>query len=450
MRLRSWLRGGLYASIAAVPTSDLQVTVVGVGADGWAGLTPAARAVIGSADVVLGGPRQLGLLPAGTGQIHQPWPSPLSAALPDFLTQYAGRRVVALASGDPMLSGIGTTLVDVLGADRVTVLPQLSSVTLARARLGWSAESTAVVSVVGRDVHTVLRELAPGRRVLVLSSDEKTPATLAELLVARGYGASRFIVLGNLGCDSETIAESTAGDFPGDAPRLNVVALQLDGPLLAGWAAGLPDEVFEHDGQLTKRDLRAAALARLLPAPGQLLWDVGAGAGSVGIEWMRAHPTCRAVAVEADPRRAERIARNARTLGVPALQVVCGTAPESLRDLASPDAVFVGGGASRPGVVQRCLDALRSGGRLVVHGVTVQTEGLLAAAYAEHGGELIRIHVEHAAPIGSFTGWTPARAVTQWSWTKWPVDRAAGRTSGSPPPADRHPGLDPPGSPRPG
>lgn len=408
---------GLYASIAAVPTSDLRVTVVGVGAGGWDGLTPAAQAAVDAAEIVLGGPRQLGLLPAADGQIHQPWPSPLSAALPDLLTRLAGRRVVALASGDPMRSGIGTTLVDLLGADRVTVIPHLSSVTLARARLGWSAESTAVVSVVGRDVHAVLRQLAPGRRVVVLSSDEKTPAAVADLLTARGYGASRFVVLGDLGSDLETVHDSTADRFAGQAPRLNVIALQLDGPLLGGWAAGLPDDAFEHDGQLTKRDLRAAALARLLPAPGQLLWDVGAGAGSVGIEWMRAHPTCRTVAVEADPQRAERIVRNARSLGVPALRVVCAAAPEALSDLATPDAVFIGGGASRPGVLQRCLDALPDGGRIVAHAVTVETEAVLVAAYAEHGGELTRIHVEQAEPVGSFTGWTPSRAVTQWAFT---------------------------------
>jgi precorrin-6B C5,15-methyltransferase / cobalt-precorrin-6B C5,C15-methyltransferase len=403
-----------------VSTSDLRVTVVGVGADGWDGLTPAARAIIGSAEVVLGGPRQLSLLPVADGQVHQPWPSPLSGALQDLLTQFAGRQVVALASGDPMLSGIGTILVDILGADRVAVIPYLSSVTLARARLGWSAESTGVVSVVGRDVHAALRELAPGRRVLVLSSDEKTPAALADLLVARGYGSSRFVVLGDLGGDNETVDETTAGQFSGVSPRLNIVALQLNGPLLAGWATGLPDDAFEHDGQLTKRDLRAAALARLLPAPGQLLWDVGAGAGSVSIEWMRAHPTCRAVALEADSARAERIGRNARSLGVPALHVVCATVPEALSDLATPDAVFVGGGASRPGVLQRCLDALRGGGRIVVHGVTVETEAVLAAAYAQHGGELTRMRVEHAEQVGSFTGWTPARTVTQWAFTKPP------------------------------
>lgn len=403
-----------------MPTPELRLAVVGVGADGWDGLTAAIQAVILSAEVVLGGPRQLALLPAADSQTRQAWPSPLSPALPELLHELEGRRVVALASGDPMLSGIGTTLVGILGAERVTVMPHVSSVTLARSRLGWSAESTAVVSVVGRDVHAVLRELAPGRRVLVLSSDQDTPATIAGLLAARGYGASRFVVLGDLGSDDETVVETTAGRFSGAAPRLNIVALQLTGPLLAGWVAGLPDDAFEHDGQLTKRDLRAAALARLLPAPGQLLWDVGAGAGSVGIEWMRSHPACRAVAVEADAGRAERIARNAKALGVPALQVIQGSAPDALDDLSAPDAVFIGGGATRSGVLQRCLDALRGGGRIVVHGVTVQTEALLAAAYDEHGGELTRIHVEHAAPVGSFTGWTPSRAVTQWAFTTLP------------------------------
>jgi precorrin-6Y C5,15-methyltransferase (decarboxylating) len=184
------------------------------------------------------------------------------------------------------------------------------------------------------------------------------------------------------------------------------------------WAPGLPDAAYEHDGQLTKRDLRASALARLAPAPGQLLWDVGAGAGSVGIEWLRAHPTCRAVAVESHPDRAERIGRNASALGVPQLQVVAGRAPAVLADLPSPDAVFIGGGASRPGVLDSCRTALQRGGRLVVHAVTLETERLLVDAHARHGGDLTRILVEHAEPVGTFTGWTPARAVTQWSWEK--------------------------------
>lgn len=388
---------------------------MGIGADGWAGLGGPVRGTVLAADVVLGAPRQLDLLPEADGQRRLKWPVPLHAGLPALFEELAGQRIVALASGDPLLSGIGSTLIALLGTERVTVVPATSSVTLARARLGWPVESAAMISVVGRDVHAVLRELAPNRRVLVLSSDERTPGQLAALLSDRGYGASRMVVLGDLGGAAESMLDTTAAAFQGPAPRLNIVALELAGPPAYGWVSGLPDQAYEHDGQLTKRDLRAAALARLAPAPGQLLWDVGAGAGSVGIEWMRAHPTCRAVAVEVNDARAQRISENARNLGVPALQVVRGAAPQVLVDLPTPDAVFIGGGLSRPGVLTACLAALAPGGRVVAHGVTLETETLLLEAYREHGGELTRIQVEHAAPLGSFTGWTPGRAVTQWA-----------------------------------
>jgi precorrin-6Y C5,15-methyltransferase (decarboxylating) len=222
-------------------------------------------------------------------------------------------------------------------------------------------------------------------------------------------------VLADLGAADERRIDGTAAGWSADVPALNVVAVELDGPALGAWVAGLPDEAYDHDGQLTKRDLRASALARLQPQPGQLLWDVGAGAGSVGIEWLRAHPTCRAVAIERDPDRAARVAGNAARLGVPSLEVVTGAAPDCLASLPTPDAIFVGGGATRPGLLDRCLAALGTGGRLVVHGVTLETEALLARMHADHGGELTRISVEQAAPIGSFTGWTPSRAVTQWA-----------------------------------
>ncbi|MFL0179959.1 precorrin-6y C5,15-methyltransferase (decarboxylating) subunit CbiE [Mycobacterium sp. SMC-15] len=399
----------------AQPSPAERIAVVGIGADGWAGLGGPVRETVLAADVVLGAPRQLDLLPEADGQRRLKWPAPLHAGLPALFEELAGQRIVALASGDPLLSGIGSTLIALLGTERVTVVPAISSVTLARARLGWPVESAAVVSVVGRDVHAVLRELASNRRVLVLSSDERTPGQLAALLSERGYGASRMVVLGDLGGAAESMLDTTAAAFQGPAPRLNIVALELAGPSAYGWVSGLPDQAYEHDGQLTKRDLRAAALARLAPAPGQLLWDVGAGAGSVGIEWMRAHPACRAIAVEANDTRAQRISYNARNLGVPALQVVRGAAPQVLADLPTPDAVFIGGGLSRPGVLTACLAALAPGGRMVAHGVTLETETLLLEAYREHGGELTRIHVEHAAPLGSLTGWTPGRAVTQWA-----------------------------------
>lgn len=400
------------------------ITVIGIGAEGWAGVPEGLRRQIAAADVVFGGERHLGLLPAASAQTQVPWPSPLREGLPALLEEHAGRTVVALASGDPLVSGIATTLIDLLGAEGVRIVPAVSSVALAAARLGWASDTYAVVSAVARDPRRVVRELAPGRRVIVLSSDATTPGDLAALLAMAGWGASRLTVFGDLGAEEETRVEGGAGEWLDDAPsfpQLNVIALEAapDGVQhLATWASGLPDEAFEHDGQLTKRDLRASALARLAPRPAALLWDIGAGAGSVGIEWMRAHPSCRTVAVEGDPARSARIRRNAGRLGVPDLHVVTGRAPEALATLAAPDAVFVGGGAGVPGVLETCLDALAGGGRLVVHGVSIETEALLAAAHAEHGGELTRHLVETAAPLGRMRGFAPARAVTQWAWTK--------------------------------
>lgn len=393
-----------------------EVVVVGIGADGWVSLPASSRSLVLEAAALWGGSRHLALVPSVPGQTRVPWPSPLSAGLPSLLSEYAGRPVVALASGDPLVSGIASTLLD-LGAP-VRVVPAVSSVALARARMEWSFESCAVVTVVGRSVSRVLRECAPGRRVLVLSSDASTPAALAELLTSAGWGASRLTVLGDLGSSSESSVSGVASSWSESSPALNVIAVEVVGNGLASWAPGLPDDAFENDGQLTKRDLRASALARLMPAPGQLLWDVGAGAGSVGIEWMRAHPSCRTIAIESDPERAARIARNAHALGVPDLQVVEGRAPAALSGLEAPDAIFIGGGATREGVLDACLAALKPDSRVVVHGVTLETETLLAKAYADHGGELTRIGVETAAPVGTFTGWTPARTVSQWVWGK--------------------------------
>jgi precorrin-6Y C5,15-methyltransferase (decarboxylating) len=255
--------------------------------------------------------------------------------------------------------------------------------------------------------------------VLVLSADGSVPAQVAWALIEAGYGDSTMTVLADLGSSDESRVDGVAATWgEGPGPALNIVAITCVGGAVLGWTSGVPDDAFDHDGQITKRDVRASALARLAPVPGQLLWDVGAGAGSIAIEWMRAHPSCRAIAVEAREDRVKRIATNAAALGVPSLGVVEGHAPEALTDLEAPDAIFVGGGASDPGLLDACWDALSAGGRLVVHGVTLETERLISERYAEHGGELTRLHVEHAAPIGSYTGWTPSRAITQWSVTK--------------------------------
>ena len=391
------------------------ITVIGIAADGWAGLSEAAREHVLGAEVLLGGARHLTLVPPVPGQERRPWPRPLSD-LPALLQEHDGRRVVALASGDPFVSGIGTVLA---GLTEVHVLPAVSSVALARSRMRWSAESSEVVTLVGRDTDALRRELAPGRRLLVLSSDESTPAAVAGLLREEGWASSRMTVLGDLGSADERRLEGTAAElWRGAVPRLHVLALEVVGEPtpVTTWVAGLPDDAYEHDGQLTKRDARASALSRLAPRPGALLWDVGAGAGSIGIEWLRAHALTEAVAVESDPDRAARIRRNASRLGVPRLTVVEGRAPEALDGLPTPDAIFVGGGMSES-LLGHCLAVLAPHGRLVAHGVTLETEQLLAAAYRKHGGELTRIAVEHAAQLGGMTGWTPFRTVTQWAVT---------------------------------
>ncbi|MFJ2023750.1 precorrin-6y C5,15-methyltransferase (decarboxylating) subunit CbiE [Streptomyces sp. NPDC087897] len=400
------------------------VSVVGIGADGWSGLSGAARGALGAAEVLIGGARQLDLLPPECVGARVAWPSPLRPAVPRLLAEHAERRIAVLASGDPMFYGIGRALAEELGPERLRVFPHPSSVSYACARLGWPLEDTEVVTLVGRPAARLAASLHAGRRLLVLSADASTPATVAALLTAHGFGPSRLRVLEQLGGEDEGYAEGIAAEWshpPGD--RLNVIAIECRpsaGALRLGTVPGLPDEAYEHDGQLTKRHIRAATLGTLAPAPGELLWDVGGGSGSIAIEWLRAHPSCRAVSVERDPVRAERIARNAERLGVPGLTVVTGPAPASLAGLPVPDAVFIGGGLTAPGLLDACWEALRPGGRLVVNTVTLESEALLAERHKAYGGDLVRIAVAHAVPVGGFTGWRQAMPVTQWSVTKSP------------------------------
>jgi precorrin-6B C5,15-methyltransferase / cobalt-precorrin-6B C5,C15-methyltransferase len=380
------------------------VTVVGIGADGWNGLTPAARDAIGDAEVLMGSRRQLDLVPEGPSKVE--WPSPLMPALEGLLAEHRGRRICVLASGDPTYHGIGTTLARLT---EVRVIPHVSSISLACARLNWAQEDVAVV----RSADLLHPRLQPGRRILVLGSDGRS---VMKILAEHGYADSRVRVLERLGAPDEGVRDwSETGD------PLNVVAVECraePGTTLLTTTPGLPDAAFENDGQLTKRDVRAIVLSRLAPVPGQLLWDVGAGAGSIAIEWSRMHPSCRAIAVERDPERAARIGRNAAALGVPGVRVVEGAAPEALTGLETPDAVFIGGGASSRELVDACWDALRPGGRLAVSAVTIETEAVLAAAYAERGGDLVRILVQHASGLGGMTGWRPAMPVTVWSVTR--------------------------------
>lgn len=402
------------------------IDVVGIGAGGWAGLADESRAALAAAQVVVGGARQLDLLNTGEadqhGGLHDvrgaqrvALPSPLQPGLIELLEAQRGRRTAVLASGDPMFFGIGSTLVRLLGPHRLRVYPHPSSVSLAAARLGWPLEETDVLSAVGRPLAALAARLAPGRRLLVLTTGPDGGARVRDLLATRGYRDSELTVLSRLGGPDEHIGPVCgAGHDP-----LAVVAVRCGtNPRPLSCAAALPDEAFEHDGQLTKREIRAVTLSSLVPLGGQLLWDVGAGSGSVGIEWMRTHPACRAYAIEPRADRRERIARNAETLGVPALEVVDGHAPAVLANLPAPEAVFVGGGLSTPGVIQTCRQRLRSGGRLVANAVTLSAETTLAEAYQRLGGTLTRLHVERAAPVGGFTGWRPAMPITQWVWRK--------------------------------
>ncbi|UUU20168.1 precorrin-6y C5,15-methyltransferase (decarboxylating) subunit CbiE [Streptomyces sp. DSM 40750] len=414
----------------ARPGPTPAVTVVGIGADGWGGLPDTSRTALRDAEVLIGGPRQLDLLPPECAGERTAWPSPLRPAVPGLLAAHAGRRIAVLASGDPMFYGIGRALAEETSALRV--LPHPSSVSYAAARLGWPLEDVEVVTLVGRPTARLAAALHDGRRLLVLSADADTPGEVAALLRGRGFGTSRMRVLEQLGGERErTSGESTADDWarahpPGDP--LNIVAVECrraPDALRLGAVPGLPDEAYEHDGQLTKRYVRAATLGALAPAPGELLWDIGGGSGSIAIEWMRTHPSCRAVTVERDPVRAERITRNAERLGVPGLRVVTGAAPAVLAELPPPDAVFVGGGLTAPGLLDACWEALPGGGRLVANTVTLESEALLADAHRRHSGELVRLAVAHAVPVGGFTGWRQAMPVTQWAAQKT-IDPAPG------------------------
>ncbi|ARJ66746.1 precorrin-6Y C5,15-methyltransferase [Magnetospirillum sp. ME-1] len=385
------------------------ITVVGIGEDGLDGLSPAARAVIGGAEVLVGGSRHLAMVPANGGERLE-WASPFAASRP-LLEARADKRLVVLASGEPLWFGAAATLAGWFGAGAISVIPHPGAFSLAAARLGWAMQDCLFLTIHGRPIENLLLHPAPGRKLLILAEDRTSPAQVAALLEAHGYGPSRVLVLENLGGPDERIT-----DAAGCASDLNVVAVECvaeRGARLLSSVPGLPDHSFEHDGQLTKRDIRAATLAALAPLPGQVLWDVGAGCGSIAIEWMRAGG--RAVAIESKPERLERIARNAARLGVPGLEIVAGRAPDALPlDREPPDAIFVGGGVSEAGLLDICWSVLGRGGRLVANAVTMEGEEALVALYGLHGGEMTRISVSHLDRVGGFHAWHPAMPVTRY------------------------------------
>lgn len=399
---------------ARAKNAHAMIVVVGIGADGMAGLAPPARAELARATVIHGSQRQLALLDDSVRAVRRPWPSPLLPAIDTLLDGVDG-DVHVIASGDPLLHGIGSTLIRAYGADRVAVLPHVSSVTLACSRLGWAVQDTEVISLVTADTVSAIRR---GGQAVVLSRDSTSPVELARLLTATGRGDSEVTILEQLGGPRELRRSSTAREWvarpPGDVDDLNVVAVRYLPDERVSTV--LPDSLFAHDGQLTKQSMRAITVAALAPRPGELLWDVGAGSGSVAIEWCRTGSRCRAVAFERDVERRRRIDANARTFGVEL--DIRGSAPESLAHAPMPAAIFVGGGITVPGLLEACWERLPAGGRLVANVVTAESEAVLVQWYSRHGGELSKYQHYRGEPVGAFTGWRPAMPVTQWSVRK--------------------------------
>lgn len=401
--------------------TDPRIAVVGIGADGWAGLGEAARAAVLAADEIFGSARQLALVSDEVTATAHTWSSPMDPMLDELAAATSGSRCV-LASGDPMLHGIGATLARRLGPQRLEVHPHPSAFAFACARLGWPAAEVELISTVARAPESVARVLTPGRRVIVYVTGEGGAAAIAGVLRDCGFGPSRLVVLEQLGGPSETITDAVAETWgERSADPLHTVAIECRpaaGTRSLPRSPGLPDDAYGGDGQLTKRHVRAITLATLAPMPGQLLWDVGAASGSIAIEWLRAEPSARAIAIESRPDRAEQAIANALRLGVPELEVRAGRAPGVLDGLPAPDAVFIGGGLTTPGLVDACWHALAEGGRIVANSVTLEGEHALAAARAAHGGGLVRIEIAHAEPLGAFTGWCPQRPVVQWTGAK--------------------------------
>ena len=391
-------------------TKGARIVVVGIGADGMAGLSETSRRELRSATVIYGSPRQLDLLDESVAGSRRRWPSPMLPALETLFDDPPSSDVHVVASGDPMLHGIGATLIRLHGAQRVRVLPHVSSVTLACARMGWESHGTEVISLVTGPVHTAVRR---GGQAVVLCRDAGTPAALAAALTETGRGASEFTVLENLGGPGERIRTRAADSWataPPDVDDLNVVAIRYLPDSRDGHA--LPDDAFRHDGQITKQTIRAVTVAALAPRPGELLWDVGSGSGSIAVQWCRSVRGGRAVAFESDPGRRENIGANARAFGSEI--ELRGVAPDDFAGAAPPDAVFIGGGLTRSGLLKACLDRLPAGGRLVANAVSAESEALLVEWYSRLGGELRRFQHYRGEPLGGFTGWRPQMPITQW------------------------------------
>ncbi|MBW4641870.1 MAG: precorrin-6y C5,15-methyltransferase (decarboxylating) subunit CbiE [Goleter apudmare HA4340-LM2] len=391
--------------------------IVGIGEDGLQGLSAIARYLVEQAAVIVGGDRHLAMLPPDDQRQKIAWKSPFSASVAEII-QRRGESICILASGDPMCYGIGVTLTRHIPISEMTIIPAPSAFSLACARLGWSLTEVETLSLCGRPPSLLQSYIYQGARLLILSAGQSTPSIVAQMLTERGFGGSKITVLERMGGIQERIiADIAASWHETEIAALNAIAVDCiadAGVIPLSRLPGLPDQAYHHDGQLTKREVRAVTLSTLAPTPGELLWDIGAGCGSISIEWMRSHPRCQAIAIEQNSTRLGYIADNAASLGVPNLQIVEGKAPDSLPDLPTPDAIFIGGGVTAEGLFDICWSALRPGGRLVANVVTIEGEQALFQLYEKVGGSFTRIAIQRAEPIGKFLGWRAMAPVTQW------------------------------------
>ena len=402
--------------------------IIGIGEDGWDDLAADSKELLYEAEIVFGGERHLKMIPEDWGGERIVWPSPIRDAVTKIVSwrpaeSGSGKIVAVMASGDPLCYGIAAKLLRHLPIEEIWIKPALTTFSLICSRVGWSLPDVETLTIHGRPVEMLHPFVQPGAKLLVLNKDEGSPKQTAKLLNARGFGKSRITVLEHLGGIKERQFSGKADSWNHpEGATLNAMALECipeSNATILSRIPGLPDEAFFHDGQLTKREIRAVSLSRLMPVVDQVLWDVGAGCGSVAIEWMRTSPRCRAVAIEKSKSRLKLIKQNSQELGVPMLQIISGSAPEVLGDLPAPDAVFIGGGLSSGNLLETCWNALKPGGRLVANAVTLEGEQKLLqwqnknSGKSGASGDLTRLSISRAEKIGRFQGWKEIRSVIQ-------------------------------------